>query len=318
MALDDAMTPREAMRDWEALRETIDESKYIKPYPKTDETELGAKCKSLKYKHYSNLPAGTLRDRHFACYPGSGSKWILRSFAEVGNVMPAGCINDDEEAKVRGRVPFVKTHHQASNKWASVLKTPGRSSKKWARAPEDLVYRLTHMAGRMGRAVLLIRNPYEALISFWNHDRSGTYDSKTSNGLLEVAESLRSEMFRDFVRLEIRLWSEINEDYLALSPDLLVVHYEDVKDDWRGQMARIFGYIDIEVDEVGYECYETYGKESYKRKHSSSKEWGDPFTPELRTLIEDAIERVQRLLKLRRQPPMPVEKYKFRDAGRKP
>ncbi len=81
-----------------------------------------------------------------------------------------------------------------------------------------------------GRAVLQIRNPYDALvqsitknctkfkfslfaqkkISFWNHDRTGSYDGgPAKDGLKDLAPSLLTEHFREFARGEILLWEEL-------------------------------------------------------------------------------------------------------------
>ncbi len=47
-------------------------------------------------------------------------------------------------------------------------------------------------------------------ISFWNHDRTGSYDGgPAKDGLKDLAPSLLTEHFREFVRGEILLWEEL-------------------------------------------------------------------------------------------------------------
>jgi len=49
---------------------------------------------------------------------------------------------------------------------------------------------------------------------------------------------LQSELFRDYVRSEVKLWEEIYQDYLTISPELLVVHYEDLKRNLANEVIR--------------------------------------------------------------------------------
>ena len=169
--------------------------------------------------------------------------------------------------------------------------------------------RLKDMARMFGRALLLIRNPYEAIISFWNHDRSGTYDSSSDYGILNLQDSLHTDKFIDFAKTEIVLWEEIYLDYLSAGTHLEVLHYEDMKEDIEREVRRIHEYLQIPVDETRLECAFMIPKERFKRKNLH---YSDPFTTELHLMFESAMRNVQNMLIWRNLKPLPLEKYKWK------
>ncbi len=209
---------------------------------------------------------------------------------------------------------FIKNHHQDPERWQSPFsvmnKKEGKSSRRWTRFSEHIDFRRQDMKRFLGRALLLIRSPYDSVISFWNHDRTGTYNGgQGRDGLADLSASIQTEAFREFVRQEIKLWEEIYMDYLSIGSDLLVVHYEDLKTDLRGQVVRILEDLDMPVDDLRVNCSLTMPHDKVKRK---ARNLEDPFNDELRELIEASISRIQDMLRFRNFPLLPVEKYKWR------
>ncbi len=208
---------------------------------------------------------------------------------------------------------FIKNHHQDPERWQgpfSVLNKNKGLTKKWTRWSEDLSFRLMDMHRMGGRALLLIRNPYDTMISFWNHDRTGSYNGgRGRDGLKDLSLSIQTEMFREFVKQEMKLWEEIYTDYLSVGSDVLVVHYEDLKTDLRGQVVRILENLEMPVDDLRVNCSLTMPHDKVKRK---SRDLEDPYDDELRDIIERAIDRIQEMLKFRYFSLLPVEKYKWR------
>ncbi len=130
-------------------------------------------------------------------------------------------------------------------------------------------------------------------------------------GVSDIGASLQSDLFRDFVRAEIALWEDIYLDYLSMGSDLLTVHYEEMKQNISEQVYRIANHLGFDdLDPKRDECLRNMRQDTYLRKNKPNFE--DPFTPELRQLVESAIDKVQHALKVRNQRLMPLELYAFR------
>lgn len=221
--------------------------------------------------------------------------------------MTRGC--SDEESSRQDAI-LVKTHHQSVESWRSPFNVLNKSVKMWNRMPADLLWRMRHLVSMGGRAVVLIRNPYEAIISFWQHDRSRTYDKAVKRGVKDLQGTMKTEMFRDFVRLEIGLWEEIYLDFLSYSSHIMVTHYENIKNDAVGELKKIHAFLEIPVRPDGLECIQKHSYDKYKRKHSI--EYSNPYDKELTLRIESAIEKVQAVLIRRKLDPLPLQLYKYR------
>ena len=55
----------------------------------------------------------------------------------------------------------------------------------------------------------------------------------------DLGEVLHSDLFKPFVRREVTLWEEVNMDFATLCPDVIVVHYEELKEDPEREIRRI-------------------------------------------------------------------------------
>ena len=81
---------------------------------------------------------------------------------------------------------------------------------------------MTHMGYFDKRGILLIRDPYRAILSYYQlsqtHEHTGTLDS----------ESFKSAKFRRFVKNAINNWYQIIEDWV-LHADMCHIVYFEVK-----------------------------------------------------------------------------------------
>lgn len=89
----------------------------------------------------------------------------------------------------------------------------------------------THYPERRGikpypasRVVLLVRNPYDALESYFNLMTTGTHTSTLSE---EMRNKLTST-WQSMVQKEICVWQAFNEFWLSQNIPLLLVRYEDL------------------------------------------------------------------------------------------
>ena len=74
--------------------------------------------------------------------------------------------------------------------------------------------------GQFG-GVLVVRNPYKALLSYWNLKRTGSH-TRT----LTSPASLRSEGFRQFARAGAAKWLQLIRDWVQGATELHCIYYE--------------------------------------------------------------------------------------------
>ena len=146
----------------------------------------------------------SLPTRALISYPGSGNTWIRYLLEATTGVFTGSVFNDKtifnaghfgETADfMDGTTILQKTHHKATYK--------------------------NHINKFGGRAVLVIRNPYEAILSYWNFKKTKSHTKTVAT------KSLHSAEFRKFVRVGASRWLEIIQDWLLYSKELYVVLYE--------------------------------------------------------------------------------------------
>lgn len=76
----------------------------------------------------------------------------------------------------------------------------------------------------MNRAVLLVRNPYDAIESYFNLMMTNTH----TTSLTEEQRSRNASVFGEMARKEIQVWRDFHEFWLAQKIPLLVIRYEDL------------------------------------------------------------------------------------------
>ena len=155
----------------------------------------------------------SLQTRALVSYPGSGNTWtryLVEAATGVftGSIFIAkGIIEAGHYGEARdysdGSTILQKTHHRA---------LPGNTF--------GLEWRKEHIRQFGGRGVLVIRNPYKAIISFYNFKQTGSQTKSVS------AEILKSKDFHDFVLVGVERWLELIRDWLLYSTDLHVIMYE--------------------------------------------------------------------------------------------
>ena len=140
-----------------------------------------------------------------ASYPRSGNS-LLRNLYErttlrvTGSDMWGGLTKHDlvgEAATQTNCVQFVKTHF-----------------------PE----RRGNPPFPVNRAVLLVRNPYDAMESYFNLMMTGTH----TTSLTEEQREKNFKLFAEMARKEILVWRDFHEYWLQQNIPLLVIRYEDL------------------------------------------------------------------------------------------
>jgi len=140
-----------------------------------------------------------------ASYPRSGNSLLRNLYEKItlrvtGSDMMGGLQKHDlvgEMATGTNNVQFVKTHY------------PERMG-----APAFLV----------SRAVLLVRNPYDALDSYFNLMSTNSH----TKSVTKEERKKHAHIFADMARKEILVWRDFHEFWLKQKIPLLVIRYEDL------------------------------------------------------------------------------------------
>ena len=162
-----------------------------------------------------------------ASYPRSGNS-LLRNLYEkltlrvTGSDMRGGLTKHDmvgEAATHTNSVQFVKTHF-----------------------PE----RLGTPPFKVDRAVLLVRNPYDAMESYFNLMTTNTH----TTSLTEAQRAKAATAFAGMAKKEILVWRDFHEYWLQQRIPLMVIRYEDLIRYTDKVMHRVIQFV-LEIKQMG-------------------------------------------------------------------
>ncbi|XP_037804673.1 WSC domain-containing protein 1-like [Penaeus monodon] len=231
-------------------------------------------------------------------FPCSGNTWLRYLLEGASGLFTASEFADEELL----RAGFLGEGEDPGSERTLVQKSHGSVDK----SRRDLAGR--HEAvGPSTPAVLLLRDPRRAIISFWkllSRPGDGRHTAQLS------PQDFQNNAFRGHVERMTSQWEELATDRLLWnSAPLHVVHYERLLADPIGHLRRILHFLGVPVDEARLRCLATHLEGSFKR---SGNEDFDPYTEEEKRRLSLAVLRVQRLLRLMDYPDPPL--YEWQDA----
>ncbi|NXW39960.1 WSCD2 protein, partial [Nyctiprogne leucopyga] len=164
----------------------------------------------------------------------------------------------------------------------------------------------THESGQkeiesFDSAILLIRNPYKALMAEFNRKYGGHI------GFAAHAH-WKGKEWPEFVANYGPWWATHTLDWLRYGKKVLVVHFEDLKRDLFVQLQRMVGLLGITACQDRLLCVEGQKDGNFKRSGLRKLEY-DPYTPEMRKVISGYIRTVDTALKLRNLSGVPDDYY---------
>eukprot|EP00095_Tigriopus_kingsejongensis_P007043 maker-scaffold146_size311726-snap-gene-0.14 protein:Tk07043 transcript:maker-scaffold146_size311726-snap-gene-0.14-mRNA-1 annotation:"wsc domain-containing protein 2" len=229
----------------------------------------------------------TLWSISLASYPGAGSRWLMGHLSAetyLESVYFDSVANNTEQKSI---FLTVKNHHQSPQSYHAPLTGQRREH-------EDIEWRMNDIMRFRGKSLVLIRNPYLAIVSYWNHAQ---VDEVDMNPNLNLAEDLRSTKFEAFFMNEIGLWFEVAADWIVIGSEVHVVHYEDMKNDLRSEMLRITrDFLNIHVHPTRQACFGLTQYQKFKRS-TKLKLTQAMFTPEMIEKAESYMKRLDHLLR---------------------
>ncbi|MBN3316732.1 WSCD2 protein, partial [Atractosteus spatula] len=162
----------------------------------------------------------------------------------------------------------------------------------------------THESGQkeieaFDSSILMIRNPYKALMAEFNRKYGGHI------GFASQAH-WKGKEWPEFVKNYAPWWASHTLDWLKYGKNVHVVHFEDLKKALFNQLKGMVTFLGLEVSEDRLLCVEGQKDGNFKRSGLRKLEY-DPYTPEMKNLINGFIKTVDAALKERRLPGVPEE-----------
>merc|ERR1712062_466171 len=221
-----------------------------------------------------------------ASYPGSGSTWV-RYLIEGATGVFTGSVYKDLELQMMGF-------------WGEI--------RDWRDG--TTIVQKTHDGGAQyirevfkGRGILILRNPYDAVLSKLNYLYGGHRGASS-------IEQFEREDWEEFVKVEIADWVSLALSWSLTADQLHVVHYEQIREDPMKEVKKIINFLNIEEDPGRLKCLLKYQNGFFKRK-SKPKLSEIPFSRSLRSAIDKIIRSVDLVLVKNGYSHLPTESYNY-------
>ncbi|XP_074494093.1 sialate:O-sulfotransferase 2 [Sebastes fasciatus] len=162
----------------------------------------------------------------------------------------------------------------------------------------------THESGKkeiesFDSSVLMIRNPYKALMAEFNRKYGGHI------GFASQAH-WKGKEWPEFVKNYSPWWASHTLDWLNYGKVVHVVHFENVKRDLFSQLKGMVQFLGLKVAEDRLLCVEGQKDGNFKRSGLRKLEY-DPYTPEMRANINEMIRTVDAALRKRNMSGVPED-----------
>ncbi|CAH1232039.1 WSCD2 [Branchiostoma lanceolatum] len=213
-----------------------------------------------------------------ASYPGSGNTWVRHLIERATGIYTGSYYNDGDL--------FNKGFRGERENWLR-RNTVAVKTHRFDRAHIE----------QFDSTVLLIRNPYSAMLA--EHNRK--YAGHTG---LPAPKYYQLNEWREFVDGQSRTWTNTNLNWLQYSRRLLVVHYEDFVRDTMGQLHRILDFLGLPASQDRLICLEADKDGKFKRRRHLEF---DPYTSDMKGYTNIFIKTIDMSLRLYNQTSLPQE-----------
>ena len=145
-----------------------------------------------------------------------------------------------------------------------------------------------------------MRNPYKAIVSYWNLLQSGSQTGFARN------ESFNTSEFEEFLYSGALRWFEVIEDWIIFGKDVHFIFYENVLKNPPEEMRKLMNYLGLPVDEDRLSCLaKDFIGQFYRKKQQQAV----PFKFDHHQLVRLMIERADKLIRQHAGVALPQEEY---------
>nr|XP_018917676.1 PREDICTED: WSC domain-containing protein 1-like [Bemisia tabaci] len=275
--------------------------KKFTPWPSSEE------CRQyyIQFARQKSLPMTAL-----VSFPGSGNTWV-RYLIETTTGIFTGSVYADKLIFSKG---FFGERESPDCGCTSVQKTHGFALA--GAVPKLPTEKTAEVSLFNGRAILLLRNPYEALLSYRNYLYGGHTGFAPNN-------KFRGRDWEHFVSRLTIVWRELAATWINHTEnDAIILHFEHLKVDPTKHVRKILEFLKIAIHEHRLSCVLRHRDGPFRRPRSAQETFfksRDPFSRKHHQLLDTVIEEVNEMLKERGWNEMPFHLYKYyKGTSKKP
>ena len=256
----------------------------LHPWPEDPE------CSGLvvRFAKNSSLPLTAL-----ASFPGSGNTW-LRYLVQGASGIFTGSIYGNQDLATGGFPGEVRDHTDGS----TILQ-------------KTHCHFICHIDNHVdmfgGRAIVIIRNPYKAILSYWN--------LITTHSQSNIANETRfqTKTFRAFVISEAAGWLDVIEFWTKFGKNLYFVAYEDLCKDPIEEIRKLLRHLNIAEQEDRLHCVRKNleGNFFFRR---TGQQHVNPFTEDHHVIMRTVIMKAAKLVN-KFNFSLPTDKYQFYNSN---
>jgi Sulfotransferase domain len=188
-------------------------------------------------------------------YPRSGNTMIRHALERLSGVVTGSDTRPDRklsrdlathlvgEGVVTRQVSIVKTHY-----------------------PERTGWRV-----QAHRAIVLIRNPYDTIDSYWNLCLTNTHTETVTD---DVYQS-HYDFWKRFTRNEMKVWIRFHRFWLEAKIPVLFVRFEDYLNCPQRELLRMAEFLNVDISRVSHSCDSNFSiKSSYRPRTMGQPAFG--------------------------------------------
>jgi len=170
-----------------------------------------------------------------------------------------------------------------------------------------------------GDGILIIRNPFDAIVSYRNFvirklDGHAPPEAFSHSPNLHPGITITWD---HWVLDNILVWETVSTTWIRNMKRGGVVYYENLRDDTESELRRVLKMLSFPLDEERLNCVLQHkDRNAFKRRKNNQTKIENPYSRSQTLLILQSIETVQLALKERNLDPLPVEKYKLYNSMR--
>lgn len=221
------------------------------------------------------MPEGSMPLILLLSFPGSGNTWVRFLIERSTGIYSGSRFNavgtgDNDTSIWRKSNPCLKqTVIVKSHEWKDFDNPDGEPCQ-----PEG--------------AILLIRNPYGAILAEFNRRKSG----KTG---IAPTSKFKTQEWTNFAKSSAKEWSKSIQDELRMIQHVLIVFYENLVKNTQYELRRMLDFLQVAQNETRIACLLQNSTGYFKRVHKNFS--FNPFSANINRTINQNIRKVRKFMK---------------------